>query len=68
MKPCFPPIASNTTAHILEYKDRAGYGDVINSTDPFVHRVGEELAAAAIAIGRQTIASFDEHAADLPPC
>lgn len=51
----------------LRYNDRSGYRDIINSTDPIVRRVGNELTAAAIAIGRQVIASFDEHAAALDP-
>lgn len=63
----FPTHGFEHDGHILEYKDRTGYRDIINSTDPFIHRVGEELVAAAVVIGRQAITSFDEHAAALSP-
>ncbi len=52
----------------LEYKDRVGYRDIIESTDPFVcNMVGKPLIKAMIAIGNQFITNFEEHEATLDP-
>jgi len=52
----------------LEYRDRVGYRDIIESTDPFVcNMVGKPLIKAMIAIGNQFITNFKEHEATLDP-
>jgi len=52
----------------LEYKDRVGYRDIIESTDPFVcNMVGKPLIKAMIAIGNQFITNFKEYEATLDP-
>ncbi|KAI9429254.1 hypothetical protein F5148DRAFT_1155249, partial [Russula earlei] len=64
-------VASHGLTHgdvTLEYTDRVGYRDIINSTDSFVrNKVGKPLLGAIIAIGKQVIANFEEHQAALTP-
>lgn len=63
----FPTHGFEHDGHILEYKDRKGYRDIIDSDDPFIHLVGERLVAAASTIAHQAIASFDALAGALEP-
>lgn len=52
----------------LEYKDRVGYRDIIDATDPFVRdKVGKPLLKAMVTIGRQFITYFEEYQAGLDP-
>ncbi|KAH9952535.1 hypothetical protein BGW80DRAFT_1452225 [Lactifluus volemus] len=64
-------VASHGLTHgevTLEYTDRVGYRDIINSTDSFIrNKVGKPLLRAMIAIGKQFIANFEEHQAALNP-
>ena len=64
-------VASYGLTHggvMLEYKDRIGYPDIINSADSFVRdKVGKLLLEAMIAIGKQFIANFEQHQAALDP-
>lgn len=64
-------VASHGLTHggvTLEYTDRIGYRDIINSADSFVrNKVGKPLLQAMVAIGKQFIANFEEHEAVLDP-
>jgi len=52
----------------LEYEDRAGYRDIIESSDSFIRsKVGKPLLQAMVAIGKQFIVNFEEHEAALDP-
>jgi hypothetical protein len=52
----------------LDYTDRVGYRDIINSTDSFIRNmVGKLLFQAMVAVGEQFIANFEEHQAALTP-
>jgi hypothetical protein len=47
----------------LEYKDRVGYRDIIDSKDPFIwNQIGKQLLKAMIAIGKEAIVNFNEEA------
>jgi hypothetical protein len=56
-------VASHGLTHgddMLQYTDRVGYRDIINSTDSFVrNKVGEPLLGAMTAIGKQFIQRHD---------
>ncbi|KAF8344540.1 hypothetical protein F5887DRAFT_970436 [Amanita rubescens] len=64
-------VASHGLTHdneTLQYQDRSGYRDIIDSADSFVrNKVGKPLLQAMIAIGKQFIANFEEHQAALDP-
>jgi hypothetical protein len=52
----------------LEYKDRVGYRDIIDSKDSFIRdQIGKQLLKAMVAIGKEMIANFKEHAIALDP-
>lgn len=46
---------------MLEYKDRIGYRDIIDSEDPFIrNHIGKQLLKAMIMIGKEVIYDFKE--------
>jgi hypothetical protein len=52
----------------LEYKDRVGYRDIIDSKDSFIRdQIGKQLLKAMVSIGKEMIANFKEHAIALDP-
>ena len=52
----------------LEYKDRVGYRDIIESDDPFIHdEIGKQLLHAMVTIGEEAIKNFETHEAALVP-
>ena len=51
---------------LLEYKDRVGYPDIIDSEDSFIRsQVGKPLLNATIAVGRELIVNFNKPAVAL---
>lgn len=63
----FPTHGFKHDGLTLEYKDHAGYCDIIDSDDPFIRLVGECLVVAALTIARKSIVSFAELAPALDP-
>jgi hypothetical protein len=64
-------IASHGLTHggvTLEYRDRVGYRDIIDSKDPFIrNQIGKQLLKAMIAIGKEGIVDCKKQAIALDP-
>lgn len=63
----FPLHGFEHGGQVLGYNDRAGYRDIIDSTDPFIRAIGEQLVAAAYTIAKDGIQEFYEFAPALDP-
>lgn len=63
----FPLYRFEHGSETLEYRNRKGYRDIIDSSDPFIFAIGQQLVDAALTIAKDTIKNFSEIEPTLDP-